>query len=52
MNWGAFFGVLYELEPDADVCIEPHSRVYGGERRTAALLLSKRCLEQFLMPEV
>ncbi len=52
MNWGAFFGILYELELDVDICIEPHSRVYGGERRNAALLLSKRYLEQFLMPEL
>jgi len=49
MNWGAFFGILYELEVDVDICIEPHSRVYGGERRYPALLLSKRCLEQFLL---
>jgi len=51
MNWGAFFGILYEQELDVDVCIEPHSRVYTGDRRYAALLLSKRHLEQFLMPE-
>lgn len=52
MNWGAFFGILYQLEIDVDVCIEPHSWVYTGEKRYPALLLSKRHLEQFLMPEL
>ncbi|MFP4026746.1 MAG: sugar phosphate isomerase/epimerase family protein [Candidatus Brocadiia bacterium] len=52
MNWGAFFGILYELGLDVDVCIEPHSAVYTGENRYPALLLSKRYLERFLMPEM
>ena len=51
-NWGAFFGILYELGLDVDVCIEPHSAVYSGKNRYPALMLSKRHLEQFLMPEM
>jgi len=50
INWGAFFALLYEAGYDGDVCIEPHSAVYTGEKRYAFLLLSRRYLDQFMLP--
>jgi len=52
INWGAFFGLLYEAGYDAAVCIEPHSAVYTGERRYPGLVMSGRYLRQFMLPEL
>lgn len=50
INWGAFFGLLYEAKYDAAVCIEPHGPIYSGERRHPALVMSGRYLRQFMIP--
>lgn len=48
--WGPFFAILYEAGYDGAVCIEPHSRLYGGENRDRFLVLSGRYLRQFMLP--
>ncbi|HUS57788.1 MAG TPA: sugar phosphate isomerase/epimerase [Planctomycetota bacterium] len=49
INWSVFFGLLYNAGYNKAVCIEPHSAVYTGDRRYAALELSGRFLRQFIL---
>lgn len=50
IDWGPFFALLYEAGYGGAVCIEPHSRLYGGEHRYHFLMLSGRYLRQFMLP--
>jgi sugar phosphate isomerase/epimerase len=51
IRWEEFFGLLYHLDYDAAVCIEPHSALYTGERRYEFLAFSGRYLRQFIVPK-
>lgn len=48
IRWEEFFGILYHLEFDGAVCIEPHSAIYTGERRYDFLKLSGQYLRRFI----
>ncbi len=50
IRWEEFFGILYHVEYDGAVCIEPHSAIYTGERRHAFLKLSGDYLRRFIAP--
>jgi sugar phosphate isomerase/epimerase len=49
IDWGAFFGILYHVNYNAAVCIEPHSALYTGPKRYDFLRLSGRYLRQFIV---
>lgn len=49
IRWEEFFGILYHLEYDGAVCIEPHSPLYTGPRRYEFLRLSGRYLRRFIL---
>jgi sugar phosphate isomerase/epimerase len=48
MRWEEFFGLLYHLEFDGSVCIEPHSALYTGAKRYDFLQFSGEYLSTFI----
>jgi sugar phosphate isomerase/epimerase len=50
-QWGRLFALLYHHGYAGDINIEPHSRTWQGDRLHAGILLARRHLEQFLLPQ-
>lgn len=49
IQWGPFFTLLYEAGYEGAVTVEPHSKLWTTEKRTAGLKASYRYLSQFIL---
>jgi sugar phosphate isomerase/epimerase len=49
IQWGPFFTLLYEAGFSGSVTVEPHSRLWTQEKRTAGLKATYRFLSQFIL---
>ena len=47
-KWGSFMSLLYEMDYQGDIAIEPHGGVWVDKHRELGLILAKRHLEQFI----
>lgn len=49
LKWGSIFAALYAHNYDGDLSLEPHSKVWKGERGEAGIEFARRYISSFMM---